>query len=215
MPNEDLQEVAKDLGLPRNVTLDPSWYLRNMKLDPLRWYVYISYGVLVAVTLHTFLYTHKAELITMKQEVLKVLQAKLVTPAPIVFDGNPSLGVPAHETKAERKFWEKKSTIVSAGPILILICMGFAFLVPMGIVRRITRDDINAINTWTGRVWIYISRVAVPMSHQFMFPLFILVSNSKMRSSLMRDIKELELFVSLVELKTRLMSYFRRDDAQS
>lgn len=209
MPTEDLEEVAKELGLPRNVTLDSNWYLRNMKLDPLRWYLVISYGVLVIVILHTLLYTHKAELMAIKQEVVKRILAKLVTPNTIGIEGNVSLPLPANETNTEGKFWEKKSTIVSAGQILILILMGMTFLVPMGVVRRITREHIGAINYGSGRIWVYITRIAIPMSHQLLFPLFILVSSSKMSSSLIRDIKEMEVYQNLQEVKIRIVGYFR------
>ena len=211
MPSEDLVEVAKDLGLPRNTTLDSNWYLRGMKQDPLRWYLMVSYGVLITVTLHSLFYTHKADLKAFKEEVVRSIQSKVVMPTTTSMDvsSSSSLEMPTCEINTDGKFWEKKSTIVTAGQILVLICMGLTMLIPMSIVRKITMAHFDAINHGAGRNWVYISRVAVPMSHQFLFPLFILINNSRMRSGLVRNIKELQLFNTLEEVKIRILSFVR------
>lgn len=61
----------------------------------------------------------------------------------------------------------------------------------MVVLRRISREDLDYINFGSGRAWVYVSKIAIPLSYQFLFPLFIIASNRRMRTSLARDFKEL------------------------
>jgi len=208
LPTEDLQTVMKNLALPRNRTLDSTWYLHNMRLDPVKWYGGSSYILMIIVTVQILLYTYKAELIKVKQELVQVCKANVVAPAPIENDANVNLALERRETKSEIKFMEKKSMIVSNGQTLILICMGFTFTVPMMVVRKISREQLGTINFGTGKAWVYINRIAVPTSYQLLFPLLIIVSNVKMRKCLLRCIKEFGLYERWMLVTSRIRSIF-------
>lgn len=204
MPTEDLQRVVKKLALPRNRSLDSTWYLHNMRLDPVKWYGGVSYILMIIVTVHILLYTYKTELIKLKQEMVKVCKARAVVPTTGENAINVNPASERRETKSEIMFLEKKSMIVSNGQTLILICMGFAFTVPMMIVRKISREQLGTINYGAGKAWVYMNRIAVPTSYQFLFPLLIIISNVKMRSCLLRGIKELGLHDKWKQFKGRI-----------
>ena len=211
LPTEDLEEIAKELALPKNVTLDPSWYLQNMRNDPLKWNFVVSYGVLVIVTLHIIIYSRGEQLSALKQKLTRVFRTETVSPIPPGDEANVGQAKEGKEAKEESKFWGDKSMIVSAGQTLILVSIGLAFTVPIAIVRRISREDLDAINNGAGRMWIYISKISAPFSYQFLYPVFIILGNAKMRSSLARVIRESEFVAHLAlfvnNLKIRLWGH--------
>ena len=215
MPTEDLQDVAKNLALPGNVTLDNDWYHHNMRLDPVKWYGLISYGILVVVTVQILLYTYKAELITFKQNLIGSCKAGAVAPTVTENDVFMTPRLSKEEVKVETKFLEKKSMIVTNSQALILICMGIAFTVPMSVVRKLSREHLDTINYGSGKAWVYLNRIAVPTSYQFLFPLFIIASNAKMRTFIIRGIRELELSDQWQGLKTKIRNTYRRKVAPS
>lgn len=47
----------------------------------------------------------------------------------------------------------------------------------------------DAVNHGRGRMWMYISRLAIPILSYCLFPTIILASNSKMRKTLFKELK--------------------------
>jgi hypothetical protein len=63
-------------------------------------------------------------------------------------------------------------------------------LSPAAISKSIVRNDPNNINFGSGRLWSYASRISLPILSFYVLPITILVSNSKMRNTLKREIRE-------------------------
>ena len=208
-PSEDIEEMAKSLGLPGNVTLDPNWFQRSMLMDPLKWYFLVSYGVLIIVTLQILTYSNWDKLIVIKQKLGGIIKAGPVLPPAADNDNTMSTKYANDERKDEGKFWERKTKIIGTGQSLILIGIGFTFLVPMAVVRRMSREHIEAINNGIGRFWIYVSKISIPLSYQLLFPLFIIAGNANMRASLIRGIRESELAGQLTHLSNQVKVLLR------
>ncbi len=55
----------------------------------------------------------------------------------------------------------------------------------------------DEINNGSGTFWVYVSKVTMPMCYQMFFPLFLILNNAKMRSSLFRDVKETSIWMKI------------------
>jgi hypothetical protein len=89
------------------------------------------------------------------------------------------------------RFEESRNFIVGAGGNLILIVLAIVLLFPSHKSKMIASYSMEAINFGNGRLWIYISRISVPLLAYCLFPMIIIANNSKMRASLKREVMEI------------------------
>jgi len=88
------------------------------------------------------------------------------------------------------KFEDTKNVIIGSSGSLITIILIILLLTPAAISKSILKEDPNNINTGSGRLWSYGSRISLSILGYCVLPITILVSNSKMRNTLKREIRE-------------------------
>jgi hypothetical protein len=99
---------------------------------------------------------------------------------------NPSAAAAA-ETNS--KFFEKKSLLIGAGHITIFTLSAVGFSLPTYFVRRIARQNVHLLNFGLGRMWVYLTQLSLRFFYLNVFPAMVILSNSKMKKSLWRIIK--------------------------
>jgi hypothetical protein len=158
------------------------------------------------LTLQIYCYSKQEELLKLKQRFCKIF---LNSVSPFENNNSPEGKLTKTDSEEDNKFWENKSLIFGAGQSLIVILFCMSFSIPLAIVRSISRSDLNAINAGNGRTWVYISKITFPTSYQFLFPLFVIVGNAKMITSLKRDFKESSLWIKLTSIGNKFRIWNR------
>ncbi len=193
-PHQDLHETVRQFGYVGNMTFSSDWFQKNMQSDPVKLFSTTSYIVMIALMLPIVIYS--------KLEKIPKWKNKFRNCCCVFFYSKNN----GNETAANDPIFESKNLIFGTGQTLVIILISIAFFVPIAIVRRIAREDLKEINTKNGKLWIYIGRVTVPTCYQLVFPLFLMINNSKMRRSLWRDLKESTIWMKISNLFSKLKS---------
>ena len=95
----------------------------------------------------------------------------------------------SHQPSSNIKFNETKSLMIGTGQTLVMIVFALTCLLPAWKARTIARKDIKDINSGSGRLMVYVGRMAMQGFVNFVIPFLFLV-NSKMRKTLLREAKD-------------------------
>jgi hypothetical protein len=90
----------------------------------------------------------------------------------------------------EYKSEDTKNVILGASGTLAIIVLIILLSTPAIKVRNIAKIDPASLNYGSGRLWNYISRFSLPFLNYCLLPIIIIGSNSKMRKTLKREIKD-------------------------
>ena len=191
--------MIRQFGYLGNVTFSSDWFAKSMQSDPVKLFSTTSYFIMIILTMQTVFYS--------KLEKIQKLKNKFRNCCS--FSGAIITGNETNPNLPNVKMLESKDLIFGAGQSLIIVLISIAFFVPVAIVRRIARDDyegvngvndFKGINSKNGKFWFYVSRVTLPTCYQFVFPLFLIANNSRMRKSLWRDLKESSVWIKTANL---------------
>ena len=151
-----------------------------MSRDPLHVFTLLLFLTLLLVGFQTWVYCQKDLLVTCWKVITRT-------------DMNPSsnLGITENQVIKNNKFEETKSVIIGSSETLIAIVLIILLLTPAAISKSILRTDPDKINTGSGRLWSYTSRISIPILSFCLGPIITIVSNSKMRKTLKREMQEL------------------------
>jgi hypothetical protein len=94
------------------------------------------------------------------------------------------------DISANNKPEDTKNVILGVSGALILVLLVILIYIPASVSRYIAHIDPDSINYGSGRLWNYASRFSIPILHYCIFPIIILGTNSKMRKTLKREIKD-------------------------
>ncbi len=87
-----------------------------------------------------------------------------------------------------QNYQETKNFVIGAGSTFVAVAMITLFMVPVYMTRMYLREDVNGINFGMGRTWSYMGRMTMPVLSFLILPSVIIVSNSKMRKVLLREL---------------------------
>jgi hypothetical protein len=149
-------------------------------IDPLSILALAIFVLLFGATVSVWIYTNK-------QQLIKFWKKFTHTGSHIM------MGCPPVEESAEinnsKNAIEIKNVIREATPSLAVIALFFVLFVPSGMARLVLMDKSEEINIGKGRMWMYISKITVPILSYCILPAVIIGNNSKMRSTLIRELK--------------------------
>jgi hypothetical protein len=150
-----------------------------MKGDPLHLLTLVLFLVLFLVCLQTLIYCHKDSLI---------ICWKVLTRA----DKNPTSDPAIAEAQkiTNYNFEETKNVIIGSSGTFLTAVLVVVLLTPAAISKSILIEDPNKINSGSGRLWSYLSRISMPILSYCVLPIIIIGSNSKMRKTLLREIQD-------------------------
>jgi len=178
-PKDNINETFYEMKRFTNQNEKPLTLDEIMKNDPLHVFTLLLFLILVLVGVQTWAYSKKDFIIS----CWKVINGS---------DPNPKSNHAVNENQGMKnnKFEETKNVIIGSSGALISTILIILFLTPAAISKSIVRNDPNDINTGSGRLWSYASRISIPILSYFVLPIIIFVSNSKMRNTLKREIQE-------------------------
>jgi hypothetical protein len=89
------------------------------------------------------------------------------------------------------RFEETKNVIIGAGGTLVGVFVAIVLIFPTLKSKSIANKNMEDINFGYGRLWIYISRISIPIVAYCLFPTVIIANNAKMRATLKRQLTDL------------------------
>jgi hypothetical protein len=171
-PTKNIMETFLKMNkFVKSNELPPTYYTVIAK-DPLNIFTQIVFLMLVLIAIHTWA-NNKKDLLINKWKNIRCI-------------GNNTIQDNIIETKTK----DAENALLGVGGALILIVLIVLVYIPTSICRYIVGIDPDSINYGTGRFWNYISRFSIPIIHYCIFPMIILGTNSKMRKTLKREIKD-------------------------
>lgn len=154
--------------------------------DPLSIVTVVIYLILFATTGSIWIYTKKDHLILLWKKITLTGSHIMLGCPPIEQSAASNNGINGIEIR---------NVIKEASVSLAFMAMIFILFSPSTISRAIAMKNIEDIKTGHGRLWIYISRITIPILSYIVLPACIIGNNSKMRSTLIRE------FLSKLNLK--------------
>ncbi len=178
-PKDNINETFYEMKRFTNQNKIPLSLDEIMKNDPLHVLTMVLFFILVIVGVQTWAYSKKDFFISCW---------KFITRTGL----NPISNLAINENKGMKnnKFEETKNVIIGSSGALITTLLIILLLTPTLISKSIVRNDPNNINSGSGRLWSYASRISLPFLSYYVLPITIIVSNSKMRNTLKREIQE-------------------------
>jgi hypothetical protein len=174
---ENIKETFKYLGLNTNNKTDNYYSFGDLILqDPLGVTSKIFLLIQIIMTLCSWIYSNYITLSSSSDNIEinningSVLQFPLTT---------------------NTIFEESKNLIIGAGGNLILILLAIVLIYPSHKSKMIASNNMEAINFGDGRLWIYISRISVPLLAYCLLPMVVITNNAQMRATLKRELMEL------------------------
>ena len=165
---EDFLRIKK---FTKSDELPPSYDAIILR-DPIRMFVYTSFIMLFFLGAQIWFYSKKELFIRIWKWVKRIGQ-------------NPLPNLVTENTKFE----EEKCAIIGTGGTLTLSFVIILVYIPAFITRTLLKKDQNSPNTETGRLWIYGSKILLAIMNNVILPIVIILSNSKMRKTLNREIQ--------------------------
>ena len=109
---------------------------------------------------------------------------------PIQHNSSPEAPAIYNPITTNTKIFEKKSLLIGAGHITLFALSALCFLLPAFVVKGVSKRNIQVLNTNQGRIWVYLAQISLRFFYLNVFPSIVILGNSKMKRSLLRDIKE-------------------------
>ena len=151
-----------------------------MKNDPLQVFSLVLLLILVLVGVQTWAYSKKDFFISCWKFITRTN-----------LDPISNLVTNENQGMKNNKFEETKNVIIGSSGALITTLLIILLLTPTLISKSIVRNDPNNINSGSGRLWSYASRISIPILGYCVMPIIIIAYNSKMRKTLRREIQGL------------------------
>ena len=171
-PKENILETFLQMRKYVKLNALPPTYYTMITKDPLDVLSQIVFLMLVVIAINTWAYNKKDFLINIWKKIRAI--------------GNNTV----QDINTTNIPEDTKNVILGVGGALILIVLIILIYIPASISRYIAHIDPDRINYGTGRLWKYASRFSIPILHYCIFPIIILSTNSKMRKTLKREMKD-------------------------
>ena len=157
--------------------------------DPLEYYSFASLTIIVCCSFQTWCYSHNYNLVKSYKAIKNAVKCKKIETATLP-NSNPETPTIYNPTSTNTKFVEKKSLLIGAGHITLFALSALCFLLPPFVVKGIAKKNIQILNTNRGRIWVYLTQISLRFFYLNVFPSIVILSNSKMKKSIFRDIKD-------------------------
>jgi hypothetical protein len=176
-PDENIKEAFKYLGLNTNNKTDNYYSFGDLILqDPLGVTSKILLLIQIIMTLCSWIYSNY------------IIRPSSSNNIAINNINGPASHAPL---TTNSRFEESRNYIVGAGGNLILIVLATVLIFPSHKSKLIASNNMEAINFGNGRLWIYISRISVPLLAYCLLPMVVITNNAQMRATLKRELMEL------------------------
>ena len=152
----------------------PLTYRRMIAKDPLNIITQYVFIILILICIQTWVYSIKVYLINIWKWLISIGKS------PNQVSNNTS----------NNSNEDTKNVILGASGTLALIVLIVLIYIPASISRYIAHIDPDRINHGSGRLWNYASRFSIPILHYCILPIITIGSNSKMRKTLKREMKD-------------------------
>ena len=164
---EEFLRIKKFVKLEKS----PLTYEEIILKDPLRGLTFILFFILFFLAFQTLFFS--------KKETFKTIWKRKNVIVP-----NSSQYQPNKNTKFE----ETKHLILGEGGTLTFIFAIILAYAPISITKSLFSQDPNILNSGTGQLWYYGSKISLATMTNCIPPIIIIVGNSKMRNTLKREI---------------------------
>jgi hypothetical protein len=178
-PKDNIMETFYEVKRFTNPNEIPITLNEIANRDPLFIFTLLLFLILFLVGFQTWLYSHKDSLIICWKAVTRTN-----------LNTTSNLNINKTQGYKNNKFEETKNVIIGSSGTLFSIVLIFLLLSPAVVAKSFVKDDPNKINSGSGRLWSYTSRISIPILSYCLLPIIIIVSNSKMRKTLKREILE-------------------------
>jgi hypothetical protein len=179
-PNDNILKTFHEMNGFSKSNETQMTYEEIIKNDPLHTFTLVLFLILVSVGVQTWVYSKKDSFITCWKTITRTGQNPSLG---LIFTGKPEI--------KNNKFEETKNLIIGSSGTLTSIASIILLLIPAAISKSVAKDDPILINTGSGRLWSYASRISIPILGYCVMPIIIIVYNSKMRKTLRREIQGL------------------------
>lgn len=138
--------------------------------DPLRLLTLMLFLILFFLAVQTLFYS--------KKDILKTIwkRKNVIIPNSI-----------SNQDNKNTKFEETKHVILGEGGTLTFIFAIILAYVPISLTKSFFSNDPNILNSGTGQLWYYGSKISLAIMTNCVPPIIIIVGNSKMRKTLKRE----------------------------
>ncbi len=155
-----------------NMTISTIWFQTSVGPDPLEHFTFICLFTLILITLMTLYYNQKSNIRSIATCTFLELRKK------------------QGQLTSKHSSFEAESFSFEAGQTIGILLLGFLFITPAAIVKKIARIDDKSLNYGYARTWDYATHITVFFFYLDVFPLWIILTNPKMFQSLKRELKE-------------------------
>ena len=207
--NKTLNQLSRVKG-QANIT--NKWFQLGASSDPVTMLTTIIFVLLVFLSWQIWCYSHKERIraltVTMKR-LFEMDQICLGSKVGVISTKNkPKSKV----TLSEEKFQEAKSRIMGSGHTLIIILLSLAMLLTNYMFTSAVKKDIESINSGNTRILLYISKTFFQAIIFIIFPFAVILNNSKMQASLLKDLKEKKWFLIICKFFSYLLSRKKQNE---
>jgi hypothetical protein len=144
-------------------------------------------AIIICCSFQTWCYDKKSVILQAMKTLKDIAKCKKTASTNNIPSMATIYNLPASETNS--KFFEKKSLLIGAGQITLFALLTIAFLLPYYIVRRVAKQNVLLLNSGTGRIWVFLSQISLRFFYLNFFPAMVILSNSKMKRTIWRAIK--------------------------
>jgi len=88
------------------------------------------------------------------------------------------------------QFKKTKNALIGASGSLVVIVLILLLLLPSVISKSFAKSNVEGITHGRGQMWTLVSRITFPILSYCVLPMVVIAGNTKMRETLLRQIKE-------------------------
>jgi hypothetical protein len=157
-------------------------YNELVKIDPLAALFAVIFVLLIVVVIRIWFYSKKITFQNILSKIRNINQTAQEMEAP-----GENIAGTAPEDKYN--FLQKtKTNIIGVRGSLFLVLLTLLLLLPSFVSKSMGRNNIESTNYGAGRLWMYLSRVSLPLWFYCVLPFVVISGSSKMRESVRREI---------------------------
>ena len=174
-PQENFQATFIRMGFTENYKSNQIWFKDGTISDPMEFFSNVLSSIILLLTCQMWWYAiqDKANNISQVISYVKCCKTKTTILQPL-----------------EEKFCETKSKILGNGLSLIFLLLCLAALIPLYLARLRAKKDISEVNHGWTRALVYFERMTLPLMSTIICPLLIIQFNSKIKKSIIKELKE-------------------------
>jgi len=153
--------------------------------DPLFFHLKLILLVLIFLTGRVWLFSKRDVIV----EFYNKLTRRSITTTKIIILA-PTENVDDGSVSDRYNFVQKtKTNIIGATGSLVTVILILLLLMPSIIAKSYARDNINSINYGPGRMWMYLSKICIPILLDAILPFVLILGSPKMRKSIWRELQ--------------------------